>query len=142
VRRPVGTPDSVQVLAILEGGARVVYHLSGVTPFGQNMSIGLYGSRGALVYDLSADRILGASGARGAKAGQALEELPIPAERARAWRVEEEFVDAIRKGTPIELTDFATGVAYMEFTEAVARSARFGRAVDLPLEEVIDEKEE
>src|SRR5438128_2231840 len=31
-RRPVGTPDSVQVLAILENGARAVYHLSGATP--------------------------------------------------------------------------------------------------------------
>src|SRR5438445_8492247 len=29
VRRPVGTPDSVQILAILENGARAVYQLSG-----------------------------------------------------------------------------------------------------------------
>ncbi len=32
IRRDVGTPDSVQVLAILSNGARAVYHLSGVTP--------------------------------------------------------------------------------------------------------------
>ena len=42
---------------------------------------------------------------------------------------------AIRGGTPIRFTDFATGVAYMEFTEAVALSAQRGEAVDLPLEE-------
>src|SRR4051812_25998573 len=46
VRRPVGTPDSVQVLAVLEDGARAVYHLSGVTPFGQGAGIHLYGSEG------------------------------------------------------------------------------------------------
>jgi hypothetical protein len=33
----------------------------------------------------------------------------------------------------VRLTDFASGVAYMEFTEAVARSALTGVAVALPL---------
>jgi predicted dehydrogenase len=37
VRRPVGTPDSVQILAVLENGARAVYHLSGVASFAQGM---------------------------------------------------------------------------------------------------------
>src|SRR5262249_60277729 len=44
VRRPVGTPDSVQVATVLESGARVSYHLSGVTPFGQLLEIRLVGS--------------------------------------------------------------------------------------------------
>ena len=48
--------------------------------------------------------------------------------------LEADFVDAIREGTPIRFTDFATGVAYMEFTEAVARSAETGEPVELPLE--------
>jgi predicted dehydrogenase len=142
VLRPVGTPDSVQVLAVLENGARAVYHFSGVTPFGQQMAIWLLGSEGVLQYDLAADRIRGASKHRGATPGpgDALPEIPIPPEKARAWRVEADFVDAIRQGTPITLTDFATGVAYMEFTEAVARSARRGEAVELPLEEFIGEE--
>ena len=42
--------------------------------------------------------------------------------------------DAIRARTPIHFTDFASGVAYMEFTEAVARSAQHGVAVTLPLD--------
>ena len=33
-RRAAGTPDSVQVLTVLDGGARAVYDLSGVAPFG------------------------------------------------------------------------------------------------------------
>ena len=40
---------------------------------------------------------------------------------------------SIRQQTPVQFTDFASGVAYMEFTEAVARSAENGEAVDLPL---------
>jgi predicted dehydrogenase len=143
VRRPVGTPDSVQVLAVLEGGARAMYHFSGATPFGQGAGIWLYGTDGVLHYDINADRIRGASKQRGNAAGRAeeIEEIPIPAAKARAWRVEADFVDAIRTGAPVQFTDFAAGVAYMEFTEAVARSARLGEAVDLPLEE-FDEEEE
>ncbi len=137
VRRPVGTPDSVQVLAVLENGARAVYDFSGVTPFGQGMGIALYGSEGCLVYDLGADRIRGAGRTRAptAAGGDGLEEIPIPEDKARGWRVEADFVESIRTGAPVRLTDFETGVAYMEFTEAVARSAATGQAVELPLED-------
>lgn len=144
VRRRVGTPDSVQVLAVLENGARAVYRMSGVTAYGQELAVRLYGTQGVLHYDLAADRIRGASktgGRREARADE-LEEIPIPEEKAGGWRVEAEFVEAIREGTPVRLTDFATGVSYMEFTEAVARSAKHGTAVQLPLEEFIEDEEE
>jgi predicted dehydrogenase len=143
VRRPVGTPDSVQVLAILEKGARAVYHFSGVTPVGQGAGITLYGTEGVLHYDLANDIIRGASRRRGSQAvkAESLEEIPIPPEKARGWRVEAEFVDAIRQGTPVTLTDFETGVRYMEFTEAVARSAKRGEAIELPLGEFSSEPE-
>jgi predicted dehydrogenase len=130
VRRPVGTPDHVQVLTLLANGARGVYHFSGVAQHGQEMLIRLYGSEGMLQYDLRSDRIHGQN-----KASGTLTEIPIPAEQARAWTVEADFVAAIRTGAPVRFTDFATGVAYMEFTEAVALSAQRGEAVDLPLEE-------
>jgi predicted dehydrogenase len=133
VRRAVGTPDSVQVLAVLADGARASYHLSGATAFGQVMAIHLYGTEGALVYDLIHDRIQGANKRLGTQ-GAGLEEIPIPADKARSWRVEADFVDAIRLGAPVTLTDFASGVAYMEFTEAVARSAEEGTALELPLD--------
>jgi hypothetical protein len=50
-----------------------------------------------------------------------------------AWRVEEEFIRAIRGEESITHTDFTTGVAYMEFTEAVRSSWQRGVAVSLPL---------
>jgi predicted dehydrogenase len=135
VRRAVGTPDSVQVLAVLENGAHVSYHISGVTPFGQGAGIHLYGTEGVLYYDLMNDRIHGASRTRGTAPVQAevLPEIVIPKEKVSVWQVESDFVDSIRLGAPVQLTNFETGVAYMEFTEAVARSARTGVAVELPL---------
>lgn len=126
---PVSTPDSVQVLTVHSGGARGIYHLSGVTRFGPGRQIHLYGSGGTLKYlDHPEERLLGASAGE-----QELKEIPIPPQEAYVWRVEEEFVGAIRGEEKVHLTDFATGVKYMEFTEAVARSAERGTAVDLPL---------
>ncbi len=141
VRRPVGTPDSVQVAAVLENGARATYHFSGVTPFGQEMGIHLYGTEGTLHYDLQTDRIRGASVRQGMQPGRAdeLVEMPIPSEKEGGWRVEEEFVEAIRTGAPVRFTDFATAVGYMEFTEAVARSAEQEEPVDLPLTDFLED---
>jgi predicted dehydrogenase len=140
VLKAVGTPDSVQVLAALEGGARASYHISAATPFGQGMRIELFGTRGVLHYDLAQDRIFGLSSNSGRREAsmQDLAEIPIPPDLAQGWRVEEEFIDAIRLGKPVELTSFETGVAYMEFTEAVAASAQEGTPVDLPLAEFSD----
>jgi predicted dehydrogenase len=125
----VGTPDSVAVLSEIAGGARGLYHFSGVTRFGPGSQIHLYGSEGTIKYELHPhDRVLGA------RRGDAeLREIVVSPERAMAWRVEADFIDAIRGCSRIELTDFATGVRYMEFSDAVARSARSRFAVELPL---------
>src|SRR5579884_1237373 len=88
VRRAVGTPDSVQVLAVLENGARAVYQLSGVTPFGHGMGVWLHGTAGVLHYDLVNDRIRGASRKRGQIPSSAadLQEIAIPDSQALTWR--------------------------------------------------------
>jgi predicted dehydrogenase len=130
LRRRVGTPDSVQVLAALEGGAHAVYHVSGVARFGMGTQVHLYGSEGALRYELTPeDRLFGA---RRGEAG--LREIEIPPDKSMGWDVEAEFIGAIRRQRRVEFSDFATGVQYMEFTEAVARSAASGAAVKLPLD--------
>lgn len=125
--RPVSLPDSVQVLATLADGASAMYHVSGVTRFGPGAQIHLYGSEGTLRIELAPqERVLAA---RRGDAG--LQEVAIPPEKAGGWRVEADFVDSIREGKPVEFTDFATGLRYMKFTEAVARSAAKGAAVDV-----------
>jgi predicted dehydrogenase len=118
-------PDSVQVLTELPGGARGLYHFSGVALFGPGKQIHLYGSRGTIKVEFGArERVLaGRAGER------ELAERTIPPEERGRWRVEEEFVGAIRGQEPVRLTDFTTGLRYMQFTEAVARSAASGMSV-------------
>ena len=130
-RLPVTVPDSVQVVTELENGARGIYHVSGVCLFGPGHQIHLYGSEGTLKYTISpTERLLTG------RAGDAqLLEFEIPKEKRGGWRVEAEFIGAIRGEETVRLTDFATGVRYMEFTEAVARSAASQTRVELPLAE-------
>ena len=47
------------------------------------------------------------------------------------WRVEADFVDSIRTGAPVTLTNFEDGLNYMRMLEATHRSRLEGRAVDL-----------
>ena len=125
----VGSPDSVQVLTTHEDGSVGIYRLSGVVQHDTGMGVALYGSEGTLIYDLTRDEI------RGAKRNDALEVLPIPDKLRGGWRVESDFIAAIRGERPVTHTTFATGVRYMQFTEAVARSSRHQHPVMLPLKE-------
>ena len=58
----------------------------------------------------------------------------MPREKQGHWRVEEEFVSAIRGLESVKLNTFEIGVRYMEFTEAVVRSAHTRETVYLPLD--------
>ena len=64
---------------------------------------------------------------------KAFRELEVAPEKQGSWRVEQEFVDAIREGAPVTHTNFEDGLKYMEFTEAVQLSLSEGRRIDLPL---------
>lgn len=128
IMRRVGTPDSVQVLTVLDGGARAAYEFSGVTAYGGGMSAKFFGSAGYLHYDLTADRLYGQT-----RGETEVHPIDVPAGERGGWAVESDFINSIRNGAPVRFTDFATGVAYMEFTEAVARSSETGRVVRLPL---------
>jgi len=123
----VGTPDSVQVLSTLPSGAQVIYHASAVTRFGPGAQIHLYGSEGTLRIELAPqERIFG-----GRVGDKDLNEIEVPADERGGWNVEADFVAAIRTGRKIEFTTFAAGVRYMEFTDAVARSAATGTVIEL-----------
>lgn len=123
-------PDSVQILTQLEGGARGIYHFSGIDLFGPGKQIHLYGSRGTIKYLMNGPEEQLLCGRAG---DQATRVVDIPADRRGAWRVEAEFVAAVRGEERVRFNDFATGVRYMEFTEAVARSAALNLPVELPL---------
>jgi predicted dehydrogenase len=126
---PVSVPDSLQALTQLPGGARGIYHFSGIDVHGPGKQIHLYGSSGTIKVTFgSQERVY-----IGRVGDPQLRELVIPHAKLGGWRVEAEFIGAIRGEEPVRRTDFGSGLKYMEFTEAVARSAVSGKAVDLPL---------
>ena len=118
-------PDSLGILATMESGTRVSYRISTVThaPAAPN-GVSLYGSKATLHWQPGDRMTLAPIGGE----PQTLE--PDPG-TAGDWRVEQDFVDSIREGKPVELTSFEDGVLYMRVTEAVARSRREGRAVEI-----------
>jgi hypothetical protein len=67
------------------------------------------------------------------KKGGAMGALAIDPTKVGAWRVEEEFVDAIRGREAVTHTDFVTAIKYMEWTDAVTLSMRERCEVQLPL---------
>lgn len=126
----VSVPDHVHVMTQLESGVRGLYHFSGVSILGPRQQIQLYGSRGTIKVEFEPEeRVL-----LGRHSDQELKPIDVPDELTGKWQVEEDFIAAIRGERPVTLTDFDSGVAYMEFTEAVNRSAAAGSAVTLPIE--------
>jgi predicted dehydrogenase len=126
----VDLPDHVDIIADFPSGAQGTYHFSAVSGLGPGSGAWLFGSKGTLHFDQGSNKLLG-----GKPGDKELREIAIPPEKAGKWRVEEEFANAIRGVEKITHTNFEDGVKYMEFTEAVHRSAESGRAVPLPLVE-------
>ena len=121
-------PDSVQVLTTIpteSGQARGLYHVSGVALHGPGRAINLYGSEGTIKVQLAAIEEVWIG-----KAGEpSLRRLDVPPEERGSWRVEAEFIGAIRGKEPVRFTTFEAGVDYMAFTEAVARSAEDNKPI-------------
>jgi predicted dehydrogenase len=116
----------VDVIAEMSCGAQAHFQFSAVTGFAPTAEICLYGSQGTLRYGASEDKLFG--GKRGDKT---LKEIPISPDLTGRWRVEEEFVNAIRRIGQVRLTSFEDGLKYMQFTEAVTHSAHTGMAVSV-----------
>lgn len=130
-RRAVDVPDHVEVLADLANGAIARMHWSSVAGFMPGPEVWLYGSDGTLrLEQLERDNLRLTGARRGDKAMAVIE---IPENKKYRWRVEEEFISAIRGNEPVRRTSFADAVHYMDFTEAVHISSREGRRVYLPL---------
>ena len=124
--KDVKVPDHVEILASLAGGALARLRFSAITALGPASEAWIFGSDGTLRLEADARRLWG-----GRRGDTALAEIAIPAERRIGWRVEEEFVNAIRGREKIARTTFEDGVRYMEFTDAVAKSMATGQAVEV-----------
>jgi len=122
----VRVPDHIDILTQYQGGGVGHLRFSSVTALGPANEVWIFGTEGTLRLEADARRVSG--GRRGDKA---LAEIPIPAAQRIGWRVEEEFINAIRGTEKIARTTFEDGVRYMEFTDAVARSSASGQAADV-----------
>jgi len=126
-QRAATIPDHVEVLYELGNGAPVHMKFSETTGLSAGNQIWIFGSEGTIHVDNEQRIFTGRRGDLG------IAELANPREQQAFHRVEEEFVNAIRGRERVTMNTFETGVRYMEWTEAIYRSAASGAAVTLPL---------
>ena len=133
-RRVVMTiPDHIDIIGEMEQGGQMRLSLTSVEGFtAAPVDVGIFGTEGTICLRGAPGDLTVTAGKRG---DDKLSEVQIDPAKRGGWRVEEEFINAIRGLEPVTHTDFATGVRYMEWTDAVTLSLRQGAAVDLPLME-------
>ena len=122
----VQVPDHLDVIARMACGAQAHFRSTRVAGLAGPSHVMLYGSEATLRFE--SGRLTG-----GRRGDEHLSPIEVPVSEAGGWRVEEEFINAIRGLEPVRLTTFEDGVRYMEFTEAVIRSIKTGQTVHLPL---------
>lgn len=124
--KPVRIPQHLDVTAEMACGAQLHMQCSAVAGHAGPAEAWLFGSNGTLRF--SEGKLFG-----GKRDDDSMKELTIREADKGGWRVEEEFIRAIRGEEAITHTTFEDGVKYMEFTEAVARSIARREAIPLPL---------
>ena len=92
-------------------------------------TLSMFGTEGTIKLDMDSMKLFG-----GRKGQTELSEIQIEPELESHWRVEEEFINAIRGNETVTHTNFEDGVKYMEFTDAVHISASTGDTVYLPFQ--------
>ena len=127
-------PDHVDVTGELEQGGQIRLCVSSVIGHADAAEVMIFGTEGTLRVGTGTvgDSGLGLYGSK--RRGKDLTAIRVPAKKIGGWRVEEEFVNAIRGKEQVTHTDLATGVKYMQWTDAVTRSLRTGETVPLPLD--------
>ena len=134
-RRSTTIPDHIDIMMNMECGGTMVYTTTAVSAFTRELDLSIHGTDGAIRVELAdPDTSDGATYAvSGARRGDsALAPIHIPPENRGAWRVEEEFINAIRGIEPVTHTNFTDGLKYMQFTDAVTESLKTGNLVRLP----------
>jgi predicted dehydrogenase len=123
--------DSLGIVTEMENGALSVWHLTGASHHPQPHRFELHGSEGTIIVNMQTPAVVNLLGGR---KGESLASMEIPADERREWLAEADFIEAIRTGKPVS-PDFDEGIKYMEFTEAVYRSADTGRTLEIPLKD-------
>jgi predicted dehydrogenase len=131
-RVPMEIPDHIDVIGAMAQGGQMRFNVSAVLGHAPDLAdVHIFGTDGTIRLR---QPVGGAMALSAGKRGKAeLEPVDIDPAKRGGWRVEKEFVNAIRGMERVTHTDFFTGVKYMEWTTGVSRSLRQGQAVMLPL---------
>jgi predicted dehydrogenase len=123
-----GGVDHVDIVYEVANGAQIHLRVSTTTALAGGSRTWFFGSEGTI--SVEGRRILG-----GRRGDSELREIPDPPQGPGAQRVgvEERFINTIRGTEGNTTASLEIGVDYMEFSEAVHRSAQTGEAVNLPL---------
>src|SRR5262249_31320881 len=100
----VRVPDHVEILAELARSGIAHLKMSAVTALGRPGEVWIFGTDGTLRLEVDARRLSG-----GRRGDDRLSEIPIPSEQRVGWRVEEEFINAIRGVEKVSRTTFEDG---------------------------------
>ena len=111
-------PDLLTVLCSFENGAEGVLEFSGINALPAGDRLEIYGDAGTMTYDFGSDVI-----SAGKLGDRALHEVEITPELAGGWRVEDDFITAVKsRGRVRAHPDFEDGLRYMSVVQAVADS--------------------
>ncbi|KMP11293.1 hypothetical protein UZ36_04960 [Candidatus Nitromaritima sp. SCGC AAA799-C22] len=116
----VKIPDYLSVQMCLENGMHGSMLISEIGLHAGPPTVKIFGTEGTLQIDFVPDGKLW----YGSRSDSKLREVDIAPKDAGHWRVEEEFINAIRGKEEVQLTTFTAGVAYMRFTQAAMDSYR------------------
>ena len=133
-RQACTIPDHVEILGEMAQGGQLRLSVSAVTGHIPMIDVHVCGTHGTLRLTDAGGELELFSGKPGAKK---LKLVRIPKNKQNYWRVEEEFINAIRGKEIVTHTDLATGVQYMQWTDAVSTALRTGEKVKLPLDAVV-----
>jgi predicted dehydrogenase len=126
-RVAVRIPDQIAFTTEMPGGFPVQYVISGCVPHGKD-AIEIYGTKAVLCYDVGPDAL------KIAVDDGTLRPVSIAPEDhydVENWRVERDFIDAIREGKEYH-PNFEDGLRYMQAIQAVFDSAAQHRTIYLP----------
>ncbi len=98
--------------------ARKAFEFSGINALAQGDRLEIYGNVGTLTYDFTSDVVQA-----GKLGDRALHIVDLPPELEGEWRVEEDFLAAVKsKGRVHPHPNFEDGVRYIRVVQAVADS--------------------
>ncbi len=115
ILKSINIPDHLNIIGEMVCGAQLSMSLSSVRGLAGGTTALLHGTQGTL--QIQGGKLFG-----GKRGDNDVSEIDLPDGENGGWRVEEEFIRAIRGEELISHTTFSDGLAYMEFTEAVHRS--------------------